>query len=454
MKVKTLGLAVILALVGNLFVGCGAFQDSSPPAKAAPYDRFAKNPFPAGYEKPNDAPFSQEMMLVNLGVNVVYKNVRRFRMKAENLSETLNRSCQGSVSASVLNDAQSAWKETMLAYHAVEAAHFGPIAEDKSTLQTRMYAWPFISACGIDQEVEAAAKLGGQRINQVVIPQATASSGVPSTAATPLKPVTELGVNLKGLGAIEYLLFEPTLKTRCNARAFPQMQQWSAKSTEEKLSDRCQMAQRLAKDVEDAAKELEKRWSPDEANYTYALLQTGFKKTMRQPTTELVHGMFAIEKVKDDRLGRPLGLHKSCASDEKKCVEDVEHSLSGLAMAAARVRVEAFRELFFGSSNPDAKAYGIDDFLVQKNSPSTVDELRAAMDQLLTSMMDIENQGALQQQIQQMSADQCQATTRSDRRVPLCAMFQDLREVSTLFKVAILTKLTLDGPPAYQGDND
>lgn len=416
-----------------VLASCSDFNNSPKPTGGdgpSPQRPVGKNPFPPGFEKPNDGAFSEQKMLVNLGVNVVAKDVRNFRLKSEILRDAVVTACEARMDASSVATAKSAFKDAMLAFHGVGAVSFGPLAEDKGALYSRIYSWPFINTCGIDQEVEALSRGAS-------------------------KDVAELGVNLRGLGAIEYLLFEPELKSSCNPRAFPQIKAWAAKPAAEKALDRCRTAAKLAGDVMDAALYLEKRWDVDEGNYSKSLIDGSVYPDMKEALTAVVHGMFAFEKLKDERLGRPLGLHKLCTNDSWKCPENAEHPLSGLALEAIRTQFDNFKEVFWGARDRGARAFGIDDLLVDRGYPGAVDELRQAMDQLDVSLAAVEAEGTtLQEQIEAMLPEDCRATTVTDRRVPVCAMYQDLRRITVLFKTDVLTMLSLRAPPGYQGDND
>lgn len=422
-----------MALTALVFIVVSCSDFNNPPRRQdgpTPQGPVGKNPFPPGFEKPNEGEFTEAKMLVNLGVNLVVKDVRNFRLKAELLRDTLAASCEAKMTPSAQTSAKNAFRDAMLAFHGLSAMTFGPLAEDKGALQSRIYAWPFINTCGIDQEVEALTR----------------------DAA---KPVADLGVNLRGLGAIEYLLYEPALKSACNARAFPLVKAWSEKADAEKRLDRCATAARLAQDVMEAAVYLEKRWDLEEGNYSKTLIDGSVYPDMKEAVTAVVHGMFAFEKLKDERLGRPLGLHKLCTSDAWKCPENAEHPLSGLAFEAIRTQYDNFKEIFWGSRDRDAKAFGIDDLLISHGHAAAVAELRAAMDQLDDSLAAVEAEGTtLQEQIEAMLPEDCRATTVTDRRVPVCAMFQDVRTIATMFKTDVLTMLSLRAPPGYQGDND
>lgn len=423
-------------------ISCSDFKKSDPEKRGGNQgpQSLNDNPFPPGsvYEKPNEGEFSEDKMLVNIGVNVVQDKARNFRLKSELFQVALKDACDNGMSDADLQMARSAWKESMLAFHAMEGLSFGPLKEENSSLHVRLYAWPFINPCGLDLESEAMLK--GQS-----------------------KAVADMGYNLKGLGAIEYLLFDDSAMTRlgpgepkpkCNVKAFRHMEEWYKKPIADKKVDRCELAKKLLTDVVNAADFLDRRWNAQHGNYSKTMVDGSKYASIKEATEDLFHGMFAVERSKDERIGRPAGLHKLCTSDSKKCPEIGEHIFSGIAIEAVQAQFESFKEAFFGSKDPDTKAFGLDDFLIQKGRQDTVDLMRAAIAKVDKSLLDVKAAGSLRSQIEAMDVEACRSTTQDDRKVLVCGLYLDLKEVTTILKTDVLSVLSLTVPPGYQGDND
>lgn len=404
-----------------LLTSCGDFLNTKPTVITAPATsnpNLQKNPFPPGYENPNEGNFSEEKMLVNIGVNVISKRVKKFSLQAELLADTLS-------SCGDLSEAREQWKRTALAFHTVDAFPVGPMTDNGRFLLDNLYAWPYLDTCGIDNEVAKGAVSG--------------------------KYSDQLLYTLKGLGAMEYLLFESSLGSSCNLNRYPEVRAWLEKSPEQKEKDRCRFAGFLAKDFSAKAKILDQSWDPNEANFTKTFIDGSRYESVKSATNALTDSLFSIEKMKDLRMGKPLGLHKDCTNESKKCVESLEHPYAKISKEALEARLTGFREVFFGSASPEEKAFGLDDFLVSRGTGATKDAMQGYLTDASRSIRDL---GELRSEISSMNAADCAATTRENRLVPVCAAFQDLRAITSLWKIEVMTALALRAPADHAGDND
>ncbi len=443
-------LTAALALSLSSLVACGDFLNSSKssgqrPGQTGPQkeERAAVNPFPPGYENPNAGEFSEQKMLVNIGVNVIAKSVETFGLEARLLEKRIADACAVTASkspqvrADAFAEAQGQWKRTMLAYHAVDAYPVGPLWANDKEISSHLYAWPMFNACGIDAETVKT------------------SEGVATAADA-------LAVPTRGLGALEYLLFEPTLGTRCNARAYPQVVTWAAKADSQKKYDRCRFAVTVAGDVAARAQVLSDEWNPKGRNFTRSFIDgsDAAMKTAKDATNALTDALFQIETVKDVRLGRPLGRHKDCTSTAGKCPESAEHPYSGLALRAIETRLAAFESAFFGSFE-NIEGFGFDDLLKTRGHQDIAERLKVSIANARKAAREVEATAVasspaagLQSMIAAMDTQACAETTRTDRKVEVCGLFQDIREVATTLKAEVLSVLALRAPPTYQGDND
>ena len=404
-----------------LLTSCGDFLNTKPTVITAPATsnpNLQKNPFPPGYENPNEGSFSEEKMLVNIGVNVISKRVKKFSLQAELLADTLS-SCRD------LGEAREQWKRTALAFHTVDAFPVGPMTDNGRFLLDNLYAWPYLDTCGIDNEVAKGAVSG--------------------------KYSDQLLYTLKGLGAMEYLLFESSLGSSCNLNRYPEVRAWLEKSPVQKEKDRCRFAGFLAKDFSAKSKILDQSWDPNEANFTKTLIDGSRYESVKSATNALTDSLFSIEKMKDLRMGKPLGLHKDCTNESKKCVESLEHPYAKISKEALEARLTGFRDVFFGSASSEEKAFGLDDFLVSRGTGATKDAMQGYLTDASRSIRDL---GELRSEISSMNAADCAATTRENRLVPVCAAFQDLRAITSLWKIEVMTALALRAPADHAGDND
>ena len=116
------------------------------------------------------------------------------------------------------------WQDAVNAMQKTEPHAVGPIANNEDTLRNRIhsYANTDLGACSIDRSVVAQGS-------------SDFDLGVRSS-------------NQRGLGAIEYLLFNPVLTTNC-APQITETSDWDALSTEEQKTQRCTYASKIAADV-------------------------------------------------------------------------------------------------------------------------------------------------------------------------------------------------------------
>ncbi len=406
-------------------LSCSDFFNSGgkgdlPPEK--PRRELGNNPFEPGFD-PTVGPFSETKMLANIGLNVIAPATREFRLQVENLLLEM----EAQSSASVLQDR---WSKAMMAFHFVDAVPVGPLSDEGRILADQIYGWPNFNACGIDLEV-AKMSLNGSASNSLLF-------------------------TVKGLAAIEYLLFEKNLITLCNPNN-PRHQlavEWSKKDTAEKRADRAAYALYIAKDLLAQARRLEKAWDPQGANYSKILVDGSRYPTLKEATNALSDAIFAIEDLKDRRLGRPLGLHKDCVSSSRKCPEMVEHPWSGMASAATAQRLNALLAVVRGHRVSVASGFGLDDLLLSVGHEDVGVRFVDVVSKAAAAAREMEALGPLAAQIDGMDADACKRSTTDDRAIPACALFQDVRAVSTFMKIEFLTVLSLRAPPKYQGDND
>lgn len=443
-------LASTLALL--LLAGCSDFlnTDKSKATKeptggvAEGPKRPDVNPLPPGFEDPNLGPFTEEKMLVNIGINVIAPAAMDFALEASVLEKRIVKACQAAASADATvaaastewAESQSQWKRTMLAFHRVDSFPVGPMWNDDKKLSSRLYSWPLFNSCGIDNETVRL------------------KDGIGSLVADLPNPV-------RGLGALEYLLFEPSMATKCNARAYPQVIKWTTLSLAEKRRDRCALASRLAADLSEQAKILEEEWNPKGRNYTRRFIDKSDAKypNPQAAANAVTDSLFQIEALKDLRLARPLGFHKDCVSPTGKCPQDSEHPYSDLAVESVNARLAAFGDALRGQFNGaqgSTNGLGFDDLLISRG--------HAEIATKLLGLVDVSRQGfrkfstsagrTFAFEIESMSKDECVASTSNNRKIEICALFQDVRAVATSLKTELLAVLALRSPPTYQGDND
>jgi predicted lipoprotein len=427
LKLKTMTALSLAVLMTMSLSACDAFLNKpAPKSSDQPGPRAAseQNLFSQEDLQYDQAPFSERKMLINIGLNVLAPAVKTFAVETSMLSYRLDQACgdsQRSVDRAAWSDAVEQWQKTMIAYHKVDTTSIGPTLERAALL----YAWPYLNKCSVDLAVMTHAK--------------TPAIGLASSTAP----------NLRGLGAVEYLLTEPTLKSACHPRAQPLAAEWSNAEESQRRLDRCRYARVLAQDLQNQAQSLAQAWNPSQQNFTKSMVDGTAYPDVAKATNALTDALFSLMNVKDQRLGRVLGLHKDCGKDA--CPESIEHRDSELALKAYSQRLRQIREVFMGR-----EGFGLDDLLTTKGHADVARRFIELLDQAQRSL-DAETQSpwlARVEALQGTEAEACKASTSTDRRQPLCAVHADLREAASYLKIQVLTALALRQPPSYQGDND
>lgn len=430
---KNLFLGLLFISSGFGLMSCSDFsgrQVNEPARNCLNCGPIKFNPFPQGYD-PNEGEFSIEKMVASTGLNGIYPLVKSFLDNSSVLAKSVAATCEAASPDDSLSfdgtEARQAWEKTVLAYHQLAAAPIGPVVEvGEPNLQAQIYSWPSTNSCGIDLEVVRLSDRS-QDLN------------------------FNLPVTLTGLAAIEYLLFDQSLGTQCNtknpkhAKAF----EWIKKSSAEKWVDRCRLLKPLTDQVTGAAGLMEKYWDPNYGNFSKNLIDGTAYPNTSEALTALAHSLFAIEGVKDQKLGKPLGIHKDCTPIEKKCPESVEHIWSGVSISAAVAQLRGLRTVFTGGTGR-----GFDDLLVNLGYSKVKEDLLRSIDQALMNGDQLLAPGLLKKQIEEMDPLLCQSSTSTDRKVPVCAFFQDVRQISIKMKTEFLSVLSIRQPPLHQTDND
>lgn len=429
-KSLALGLSAILAVSG-----CSDFT-GSPVVQAVPHHDQSPRPekgsvaLPADFLNPNEGEFSERKMLINIGTQVLAKQAESFANQVPALKESIEQYC-GDLRSKIpaeasRSQAQGDWKRVMLAFHNLEGAPFGPFVNRGRFVVDYLYAFPYLNTCGIDQNVLAFTK-----------------------GAVDLQ---SLLYNVRGLGAIEYLLFEDSLRSKCNMRANPDLKVWNELPGNVKQQQRCEWALQLMSDVQDKASLLRNDWAVQQGNFTLQMLDKSTYANEKVAINALTDSLSHIEFLKDIKLGRPLGRHKECA--EEKCPADVEHRYSGLSLASVESHLKSFRAVFLGSVDPERKGFGFDDLLVKSGRQDVLERMIAALNKALDSVKVAQNSGSLQEQIESYNSEQCKLSTTDNRMVEICAVHADIRQVASILKTEVIVALSLRAPPSHQGDND
>jgi hypothetical protein len=390
-----------------------------------------KKSLPKDLEAPNTGEFSIQKMLVNVGLNVVSKNTDLFMYQSGLLKDKLNTYCGNLKKDESTSDQEvkEQWKSAMLAFHRVASLPIGLLSESNSKLEKDIYSWPVVSECGIDQQV-----IKNENIDLSSVLQ-----------------------NRKSLSAIEYLLFEKTLVSKCAPFVEPKAKEWSQKPEIEKKIDRCNYALKVAIDVHEKAKLLSRNWDKDITNSTVDLIDGSKYSNLDQAVNAYTDALFAFETFRDEDLAIPMGIHADCKNPKGKCLEFIEHPWSEISLQAMDMKIRTFQEALYASNDPNAKSFGLDDYLKSKSHADVVEAFQISINNALSALGDIKVSGQpLNSLIEAVDTNSCKEAIKNDTisSDPVCKFYQHVRKGTTTLKIDVLTLLSLSAPTSHAGDND
>ncbi len=311
--------------------------------------------------------------------------------------------------------ARAAWAAAIDAWEYADAISIGPAAQDDDTLRNRIYAWPLMAPCTIDQDV----------IVRWTTPGAY--------------DVTTRLDNARSLAAIEYLLFNTSSVSSCPIAPVG----WDALAADRPRA-RCALAAAIAADVATQAAALATAWRPAGGNYRDQLVLAGTAGSAITSEREAVNmasdGLFYLDRmVKDMKLGEAAGITiNACGVIEEPCLREVEHRFADRATPAIRINLRAMRAAFTGTTTTtDGPSF--EDYLVAVGAPDVAARMTAEIDTAIVAA-DALPDGF----IAALSAD----------RAAVVAVHTATKTVTNELKSQFLTVLGLDIPDDVAGDND
>lgn len=327
---------------------------------------------------------------------------------------------EGSGSDEDLSAAQGAWRQAMGAWQEAEVMQVGPAGVATDTLggeglRDEVYGWPLLNRCRLDQLLVenkvSAADLGAQPLN------------------------------VRGLGAIEYLLFATPTNACPPNLAINAQGQWAALGDGEVLRRRRQMASALSSLASDKAKVLRDKWSPQGGNFAQTFGSAGEGSALYPSSQDglnaLSDAMFYLELyTKDMKVGRPSG---AIGCSTATCPEALESPYSKTSASHVAMNLRAFRKLFLGAE-PGVDGVGFDDLLREAGAPELADQMLADLDAAI----------GLAEGLPGNSLEEALASDPAS----VAALFQALQKISDELKTQFLTVLDLELPKRAEADND
>jgi predicted lipoprotein len=370
---------------------------------------------------PADGPlgFDRRAMLAHLADDILIPTYDRFVTDTATLSTALAAHCDalaagGDTSAS-LAAARGAWIAAIDTWEASEAILVGPAARIDNTIRNRIYSWPFVAPCTIDQDLIVRWR-------------------------TPaMYDVTTRFDNARSLSAIESLLYNTTDTSACAVMP----NEWEAQAADRPKA-RCALAATIAGDVAVQARALADAWKPAAGNYRDQLVLAGTAASSIESEREAVNmvsdALFYVDRmVWDMKVREPAGIKpNACGAIEAACVREVELRYADHATAAIRANLAALRVGFTGTGD-GTDGPGFDDYMIAVGAADVAARVTGEIDAAIAAAAALPDGyiGAL-----------------TDNRTEIVALSEALHTIIVDFKTQFLTVLGLDIPAEIAGDND
>jgi predicted lipoprotein len=318
--------------------------------------------------------------------------------------------------------AQDAWRVAMSSWEQAELFGFGPAGPSNEPGgqdgRSSIYFYPDINTCLIDQQI----------LNMGYGKLASAAPGV------------------KGLGALEYLLWKSDAGNSCSpslAINVGNPSPWQKLDPATLQQRRAEYAKAAADDLALHAKALFDAWDPAGGNFHETLRSAGAPgnvfATDQAAFNAINIAMFYLDKqFKDDKLGIPAGISMDCPSTV--CPQLVESPYAQASNDDLRQNLHAFRSLFQGCGG-DYSGLGFDDWLTAIGRQDVRDNMIRGLDQIEQQL------GAFDQPLSVM--------VQAPAELPaVVATHASVVTFANIMKGDYRAALNIELPMAALGDND
>jgi predicted lipoprotein len=368
---------------------------------------------------------ARRVVLADMADGVILPTLRGFSAASDALVAATEALAARPEDEMARSAARAAWVAAMELWQVAEVMQIGPAgpASDDAgglDLRDRIYAWPVINACRVDQETLAE------------------SYREPTAVAA-------RAANIRGLAALEHLLFAPDARNACPQNAeINTSGAWDALGQAEVATRRAAHAHALSRDLAGLAATLRDAWEPGAGDFRGAFAEAGVATapfpTAQEALNHVSDALFYIDKeVKDLKIGTPLG-YFSCAADT--CPERFESRASLNTRANLAANLRGFRLLFSGADTSAAA----------RANPRNFQALlvAAGASPLADAMLDAAD--GIDARLDAIRTDMESALANDPAQAE--ALYEAVKGLTDLLKTQFVGTLDLDLPNRAEGDND
>ena len=375
--------------------------------------------------------FDRGALMTNLVDNIFVPNYKTTsELAADFASETgaLANYCSSIDSleeASKLSDAQIAWRGLMDSVQKTEIHIIGPAANNGAELNNRLNSYSFgqLSECGIDVAVTLLAA------DDYNVANRTASQ--------------------RGLGAVEYLLFNQDLTHNCGTSLTSTID-WNGLPEATRKTQRCDLALTLAEDMAQASATIYNEWTAGDSPYRAEFLSEANRGDNFQQITD---ALFYIETyTKSGKMAMPLGLDPKCTVTT--CPDLVESPYSKTSLRNIKVNMQEFLRIFNG-----VDGLGFDDLITDAGFTEIANQFKNQSADVINQIDTIQN--ALVDQVNSISTTDDETSCTNSMANPVdpstldaCSTVGLLKRITDDLKIDFVTVVNVPVPGRVQSDND
>lgn len=322
--------------------------------------------------------------------------------------------------------AETAWRDLMDKIQQTEIHVIGPALRNNGALQSRIHSYTTgnLAKCAVDQSV-------------IQFNEGTDYS------------VTSRALNQRGMGAIEYLLFNDNMNHSCSSQV-PTTSNWNALSVPERAAQRCNLALELAGDVAYASGLIYDEWTNVDSPYRIEFLSESNRSNNFQQITD---ALFYFETyTKSDKLAIPLGLHPDCSGIT--CPNRVESPYSESSLRNIQVNTQEFLRIFNGDSG-----IGFDDYIADSGFADVANRFKAQSADVINKVDEI--QSSLSAQLatiltsnEETACINAQANPDDESVLSVCGLAGLIKKITDDLKVEFVMLVNVPVPGSVQSDND
>lgn len=371
-------------------------------------------------------------MLANYADNIIIPNYQTTAANAQQLAASngpLMQYCNAIGSgdeASAFSAASTAWQDLQSAIQISESHVIGPAANNTNLLRNSLnsyHAGP-LSTCGIDQSVVLASQ----------------DSSFDVSART---------VTQRGIGAVEYLLFNNNLDHTCPSQ-ITETSDWNSRPAQERKQLRCEYALTLSQDISNTAESIADAWDINGDDYRSQFIHPN---QVADNFSALSDALFFMDvEVKDNKLGTPIGISNACT--DFACPSLAESPYSQRSLQNIQANVEGFSQMLTGGSG-----LGFDDIIAQAGLDSLNSDfnnnITDALNTITTASESLTQQAsAITDQNAETACSNAAANPVVSATLSACHLYGFVKRITDDLKVGFVSAVNVDLPERAQSDAD